>query len=247
IAYACEPKIDGVAVELVYEDGRLTVASTRGDGVVGEDVTANIRTIRSVPLKLRTSARKAPERLEVRGEVYLPLEAFRRLNQEREEAGEPVFANPRNAAAGSLKQLDPRITATRPLALVCHGVGEMSDGTVATHAALLAALGEWGLRPVPKSRVCKSLDAVTAFFTGLEAERDALPFEIDGLVIKVAAFALQRALGQVPRSPRWATAWKFKPRQAVTTIRNIVASVGRTGVLTPAAEFEPVGVGGVTV
>ncbi|MFN8545105.1 MAG: NAD-dependent DNA ligase LigA [Candidatus Binatia bacterium] len=247
VAYACEPKMDGVAVELVYENGRLTTASTRGDGVVGEDVTANIRTIRSVPLKLHDAGRRPPKLLEVRGEVYLPLEPFRKLNREREEAGEPVFANPRNAAAGSLKQLDSRVTAARPLALVCHGVGEITGVALPTHAELLGALADWGLRPVPKSRVCKDLAAVAELFASLEAERDRLPYEIDGLVVKVNAFALQRALGQVSRSPRWAVAWKFTPRQATTTIRNIFPSVGRTGVLTPAADLEPVRIGGVTV
>src|SRR5579883_2242692 len=219
VEYACEPKMDGVAVELVYEHGRLATGATRGDGTVGEDVTANIRTIRSVPLTLRPG-RPIPARLEARGEVYLPLEAFRRLNREREEAGEPVFANPRNAAAGSLKQLDPRVTASRPLDLVCHGVGTVEGLGVRTQAELLAAFADWGLRPVPRATVARSL---------AEVER---------------AFA---ALGEVSRAPRWAVAWKFKPRQAITRVRNIVPSVGRTGVLTPIAELEPVRVGGVTV
>src|SRR5579884_4222540 len=216
VEYACEPKMDGVAVELVYEHGRLVTGATRGDGTVGEDVTANIRTIRSVPLTLRPG-RPIPARLEARGEVYLPLEAFRRLNREREEAGEPVFANPRNAAAGSLKQLDPRVTAARPLDLVCHGVGTVEGLGVRTQAELLAAFADWGLRPVPRATVARSLDEV------------------------------ERAFGEVSRAPRWAVAWKFKPRQAITRVRNIVPSVGRTGVLTPIAELEPVRVGGVTV
>jgi DNA ligase (NAD+) len=246
VEYACEPKMDGVAVELVYEHGRLVTGATRGDGTVGEDVTANIRTIRSVPLALRPG-RPIPARLEARGEVYLPLEAFRRLNREREEAGEPVFANPRNAAAGSLKQLDPRVTAARPLDLVCHGVGTVEGLGVRTQAELLAAFADWGLRPVPRATVAHTLDEVERAFAALEAERDRLPFEIDGLVIKVNDLALQRSLGEVSRAPRWAVAWKFKPRQAITRVRNIVPSVGRTGVLTPIAELEPVRVGGVTV
>jgi DNA ligase (NAD+) len=247
IAYVGEPKMDGVAVELVYEDGVLTVGSTRGDGITGENVTANIRTIKSVPLRLRAQDRAVPARLEVRGEVYLPLAAFRALNREREEAGQPVFANPRNATAGSLKQLDSRITASRPLDLVCHGVGAIDGVQLATHAELLATLGALGLKPVPQSRVLETLDDADAYYDELAARRDELPFEIDGVVVKVNDVALQRRLGQVSRSPRWAVAWKFKPRQATTTVLKIFPSVGRTGVLTPAAELTPVAVGGVTV
>jgi DNA ligase (NAD+) len=247
IAYAGEPKMDGVAIELVYEQGRLVVGSTRGDGITGEDVTANIRTIASVPLRLRTDGRPVPDRLEVRGEVYLPLDAFRSVNRDREEAGLPVFANPRNATAGSLKQLDARVTASRPLALVCHGVGEMQGVSVATHDELLAAFVGWGLRPVPQSRILPTVADVERYFDELAQARDTLPFEIDGVVIKVNDLALQRRLGQVSRAPRWAVAWKFPPRQATTRVRNIIASVGRTGVLTPAAELDPTPVGGVTV
>jgi DNA ligase (NAD+) len=247
VDYVVEPKLDGVAVELVYEHGALTVGATRGDGLVGENVTANLRTVRSVPLTLRGDARRVPKRLEVRGEVYLPIAAFRTLNREREEAGQPVFANPRNSAAGSLKQLDSRVTAARPLALACHGVGTTDGLGVKTHAELLDAFADWGLRPTPRHRLAKNLDAVAKAFADLEAVRDDLPFEVDGLVVKVNDLELQRLLGQVSRSPRWAVAWKFKPRQAVTRILRIFPSVGRTGVLTPAAELEPVAVGGVTV
>src|SRR5881397_2254007 len=247
IEYVAEPKIDGVAVELVYEQGVLTVGSTRGDATVGENVTPNIRTIRSVPLRLRSEARKPPELLEVRGEVYLPLKAFQKLNREREEAGQPVFANPRNAAAGSLKQLDPAITAARALDLVCHGVGEIRGARFATHWETLQALADLGLKPVPMSRVCETLDEVFALFAELEEKRDRLDYEIDGLVVKVNDLALQKRLGEISRSPRWAVAYKFKPRQAITRVNAIVPSVGRTGVLTPIAELEPVGVGGVTV
>jgi len=247
ITYAGEPKMDGVAVELVYENGLLTVGSTRGDGITGENVTANIRTIKSVPLRLRATPRRAPALLEVRGEVYLPLEAFRGLNREREEAGQPVFANPRNATAGSLKQLDSRVTASRPLDLVCHGVGSILGASFETHADMLAALGEWGLKGVPQSRVLATVGDVAAYYDDLAERRDHLPFEIDGVVVKVNDCGLQSRLGQVSRAPRWAVAWKFKPRQATTQVKNIVASVGRTGVLTPAAELEPVAVGGVTV
>jgi DNA ligase (NAD+) len=247
IAYAGEPKMDGVAVDLVYEDGALVVGATRGDGVTGENVTANIRTIASVPLRLRTTARKVPKILEVRGEVYFPLDAFRTLNREREEAGQPVFANPRNATAGSLKQLDSRVTASRALALVCHGAGTIDGAAFATHTELVAALGDWGLKPVPRSRALATIDDVAAYYEELGRHRDELAYEIDGVVVKVDDLGLQRRLGQVSRSPRWAVAWKFKPRQAETTVLNIFASVGRTGVLTPAAELEPVAVGGVTV
>jgi DNA ligase (NAD+) len=247
IEYVGEPKIDGVAVELVYEDGALVVGSTRGDGVVGEDVTANIRTIRNVPLRLRSGKGDVPPLLEVRGEVYLPIDAFRKLNREREEAGLPVFANPRNAAAGSLKQLDPRITASRALAFVCHGTGETRGLAAATHWDTLQALAALGIRPVPMSRTLATLDDVVAFFAELEGERDGLGYEIDGLVVKVNDLGLQRRLGEISRSPRWAVAFKFKPRQATTRIANIFPSVGRTGVLTPVAELEPVPVGGVTV
>jgi len=247
IEYVGEPKIDGVAVELVYEDGVLATGSTRGDGVVGENVTPNIRTIRSVPLRLHRGAHAIPELLEVRGEVYLPIEAFRRLNREREEAGQPVFANPRNAAAGSLKQLDPRITASRPLDLVCHGVGEMRGTKLPTLWAVLDAFQDWGLKAVPNRRVLDSVAAAGAFYAELERERDTLAHEIDGIVVKVNDLALQRRLGEISRAPRWAVAWKFKPRQATTRIVNIFPSVGRTGVLTPVAELEPVPVGGVTV
>src|SRR5262245_26886149 len=247
VEYVVEPKIDGIAVELVYEDGALTVGSTRGDGIMGENVTANLRTIRSLPLRLRDGVRPVPERLEVRGEVYLPVAAFRALNREREEAGQPVFANPRNSAAGSLKQLDPRVTASRPLAVACHGVGVLADPSIRTHAELLRAFADWGLRPSPHHRRAASLDEVAEAFDALESERDELRFEVDGLVVKVDDFELQRLLGQVSRSPRWAVAWKFKPRQATTQVLRIAPSVGRTGVLTPVAELEPVTVGGVTV
>jgi DNA ligase (NAD+) len=244
IEYVGEPKIDGLAVELVYEDGRLRAGATRGDGSVGEDVTQNIRTIRSVPLRLHG---RAPKVLDVRGEVFLPVEAFRRLNREREEAGLPPFANPRNAAAGSLKQLDPGVTAGRPLDFVCHGTGQVDGAHWDTHWDTLQGLAALGLKPVPESRVLKSLDAIEAFFAKVEGRRDDLPYEIDGLVVKVNDLALQRRLGEISRSPRWAVAYKFKARQATTRIENIVPSVGRTGVLTPVAELTPVAVGGVTV
>lgn len=247
IEYVGEPKVDGVAVELVYENGSLVEASTRGDGMVGENITQNVRTVRSVPLKLRREERPVPARLEVRGEVYLPKAAFRTLNREREEQGLAPFANPRNAAAGSLKQLDPRVTASRPLDLFCHGVGRIEGAEFATHWELIGAFADWGLKPVPMSQVLPDLEAVFAFYDRLAAQRNDLPYEIDGLVIKVNSLALQRRLGEVSRSPRWAVAYKFKAQQATTRVRDITVHVGRTGTLTPVAQLEPVALGGVTV
>src|SRR6266478_3628413 len=193
IQYVAEPKIDGVAVELVYEKGVLTVGSTRGDGTVGENVTPNIRTIRSVPLRLRSEARKPPELLEVRGEVYLPLKAFQKLNREREEAGQPVFANPRNAAAGSLKQLDPAVTAARALDFVCHGVGEIRGARFATHWETLQALAYAGLKPVPMSRVCETLDGVFALFAELEEKRT---HPVERLAHAAHGHGLQAGIGE---------------------------------------------------
>jgi DNA ligase (NAD+) len=247
IEYVAEPKIDGVAVELVYEDGRFVAGSTRGDGLIGEDITLNLKTVRSVLLTLRKGNAAIPQRLEVRGEVYLPLEAFRKLNREREEAGEPLFANPRNAAAGSLKQLDSSITAKRPLDIFCHGIGGIAGVQFERHFEALEALKQWGLKPVPLVRICRGLDAVFDFYDEMESGRESLSYEIDGLVIKVNSLEWQRRLGEISRSPRWAIAYKFKPRQAVTRILDIRANVGRTGVLTPIASLEPVRVGGVIV
>ena len=248
IEYIAEPKIDGVAVELVYENGRLTVGSTRGDGTTGEDITQNIKTIRSIPLTLlEQAAYPTPQRLEVRGEVFLSNDAFRQLNADRAARGEALFANPRNATAGSLKQLDSGVTATRPLDMFCHGLGQVEGVSFASHEEFTQALRGWGLKPVPYSRVCQTLSDVFRVFEELERERDSLPFEIDGVVVRVNDFTLQRQLGAIARSPRWATAYKFPARQATTRVLNIVPQVGRTGTLTPVAELEPVGIGGVTV
>ena len=247
IEYVVEPKIDGVAVELVYDQGRFVVGSTRGDGINGEDITLNLKTIRSIPLTLHRESKRFPQRLEVRGEVFLSRTAFQRLNREREEEGQPVFANPRNAAAGSLKQLDSTITAKRPLDIFCHGMGEGTGASFTTHEQFLHALKEWGLKPVSHIRICHSLEEIFAYHQEMEGRRDQLPYEIDGLVIKVNSLELQRRLGEIARSPRWAAAYKFKPRQATTRIIDIQAQVGRTGTLTPVASLEPVPVGGVTV
>lgn len=248
IEYVAEAKIDGVAVELVYEQGNFVVGSTRGDGVTGEDITQNLKTVRSVPLTLLKQGRRPlPSRLEVRGEVFLATEPFRQLNRDRAEAGEPLFANPRNATAGSLKQLDSTVTAKRPLALFCHGLGQVAGVTLTSHWEFAEALQGWGFKAVPQRRLCPNLDDIFAFFDELQEQRDTLPYEIDGVVVKVNSFALQRQLGEVSRSPRWAVAYKFPARQATTKVLNIAPQVGRTGVLTPVAELEPVGIGGVTV
>ena len=248
VEYVAEPKIDGVAVELVYEHGTLTVGSTRGDGVTGEDVTANLKTVRSIPLTLLSAGTDAPPtRLEVRGEVFFPKAAFRELNARRARAEEPPFANPRNATAGSLKQLDSSITATRPLDFFCYGVGRIEGPLPATYWDLRRALTDWGLKPVPHARVCPDVADVVAAVADLERRRDGLPFEIDGAVVKVNRLDLQARLGQVSRSPRWAAAYKFAAMQATTRIRDIVPHVGRTGTLTPVAQLDPVPIGGVTV
>ncbi len=247
LEYVVEPKIDGIGVELVYEDGDLRVGSTRGDGANGEDITQNIRTIRSVSLSLRREGSAVPRLLEVRGEVFYPTEGFQRLNRQREEAGEYVFANPRNAAAGALKQLDSKITANRPLDLFCHGMGTVEPAEFGSHADFLAALRDWGLKPVPLTRVCGSVEEIVAYQEEMESRRDELPYEIDGVVVKVNSLELQRRLGQIARSPRWAMAYKFKPRQSTTRILDIQPQVGRTGTLTPVASLEPVQLAGVTV
>ena len=247
LEYVVEPKIDGIGVELVYENGELAVGSTRGDGLDGEDITRNIRTIRSMALSLRGDGAAVPRLLAVRGEVFYPTEGFQRLNQQREEAGEYVFANPRNAAAGALKQLDSRITASRPLDLFCHGMGVVEPASFASHGDFLASLRNWGLKPVPETRVCGSVDEIVAYQEAMESRRDELPYEIDGVVVKVNSLELQRRLGQIARSPRWAMAYKFRPRQSTTRILDIQPQVGRTGTLTPVASLAPVQLAGVTV
>ena len=247
IEYAVEPKIDGLAVELVYVDGKFTLGSTRGDGINGENITVNLKTIRSIPLSLRADGHALPRRLEIRGEVFLPLHAFQKMNREREEEGQPIFANPRNAAAGSLKQLDSTITAKRPLDIFCHGTGIIEGISFATHWEFREGIQQWGLKPVPLGRICRSLSEIFQYRDEIETRRDELPYEIDGLVVKVNDIALQQRLGQIARSPRWAIAYKFKPRQATTRILDIQANVGRTGTLTPVASLETVPIGGVMV
>ena len=245
LEYMCEPKMDGLAVELVYENGVLTNASTRGDGITGEDVTENIRTLRCIPLRL--IGENVPSLLEVRGEVYLSLAAFQKINCDKEENGEQPFANPRNAAAGSLRQLDPRITARRPLAIFCYAPGHVEGASFASQHDFLIAAAGWGLPVNPLVRRVSCIDGAVEFYRNMQAQRDLLPYEIDGTVVKVDSYALQRELGEKSRSPVWAIACKFPPRQAETVLEDILLSVGRTGVVTPVAQLRPVDISGVTV
>ena len=248
LPYALEPKLDGLAVQAIYEAGRFVSGSTRGDGATGEEVGANLRTVRSLPLRLRADGPLAPPAyLEARGEVIMRTPDFARLNREREEAGSPPFANPRNAAAGSLRQLDPRVSATRPLAIFFYGIGDCPGFAPASEMETLEALRSWGLPVAPLAERAAGIEAATAYYRRLEAGRDDLPFEIDGVVVKVDEIASQERLGSVSRSPRWAVAVKFPPRLAQTTLRDVEFSVGRTGVVTPVAIMDPVRIGGVEV
>ena len=248
VRYVLEPKLDGLAVEVVYERGRFASGSTRGDGTTGEDVGANLRTVRSLPLRLRSDGPIAPPSyLEARGEVILRSKDFARLNAEREEAGEPPFANPRNAAAGSLRQIDPRVSAARPLAILFYGLGDCPGYSPETEEQVLDALRSWGLPVAPGIEQAEGIEGAHDYYRRLEAGRDRLPFEIDGVVVKVDEIALQEALGSVARSPRWAIAFKFPARQEQTVLRAVEFSVGRTGVVTPVAVMDPVRIGGVEV
>jgi DNA ligase (NAD+) len=247
ITYVAEPKLDGVAVELIYERGEFAAGSTRGDGFIGEDVTKNLRTIKTIPLHLIEREVASPERLEVRGEVYMEVADFKELNKRQEAMDEPLFANPRNAAAGSLRQLDSAVTAQRPLKIFCYGVGEVRERVFTSQWDVLRTLPRWGLRTSSLVRRCKHIQEAVAYYKEINAEREAQPFEMDGVVIKVDSFALQRRLGEVSRSPRWAVAYKFPAKEATTKIIAIRAQVGRTGVLTPVALMEPVRIGGVEV
>ena len=244
VEYVAEPKIDGLAISLAYRDGRLFVGATRGDGERGENVTANLRTIRSIPLVLSPGA---PESLTVRGEVYMRKPDFARLNQEREDRGEPVFANPRNAAAGSLRQQDPRVTASRKLDAFFYYLPRIGGGEIGTHWESLARLRALGFRVNDEITLCRDIDQAIEFIHRIAQRRESFPYEIDGVVVKVNRLDLQGALGFTSRSPRWATAYKYPAQQAETIVRDIVVQVGRTGVLTPTAELEPVEVSGVTV
>ena len=245
IAVMAEPKIDGLSCNLRYEKGHLALAATRGDGIVGEDVTANVNTIASVPKVL--AGRERPAVVEVRGEVYLERDGFFHLNAQREKAGEPRFANPRNAAAGSLRQLDASITAARPLKFFAYALGETSERFAKTHAELLKHFHDWGFQVNPRSRLCHGVDAVLDYHRRLGEERASLPYDIDGVVYKVNDFDLQERLGFATRAPRWAIAHKFPAEQATTVLEDILIQVGRQGSLTPVAVLAPITVGGVVV
>jgi DNA ligase (NAD+) len=247
ITYVAEPKLDGLAVELVYERGQFVVGSTRGDGVNGENITQNLRTIKTIPLQLIRKEVPVPERLVVRGEVIIQLKKFKELNRKREEIGEPLFANPRNAAAGSVRQLDSKITAERPLEIYCYGLGEVTGRTFKTHSEILQTFPKWGLRTNPNIQRCQNIDEVLEYYHKMNEKRETLPYEIDGIVIKVDRLDLQTRLGEISRSPRWALAFKFQPKQETTKILDIIVQVGRTGAITPVAVMEPVKVGGVEV
>lgn len=247
VEYVMEVKIDGLAVELVYVKGVFTLGSTRGDGYVGEDVTQNLRTIRAIPMRLTAGGRPVPERLEVRGEVYMGKKEFLDLNGHRELTGEPLFANPRNAASGSIRQLDPKITAGRKLNIFCYAAGQVSGAAFQTHMEFLEALKAWGFRVNPYVKTCKTLDELFDRYHYIHRIREEIPYEIDGTVIKVNRTDYQADLGTVSRSPRWAIAFKFEAQEKQTVIEDIEVSVGRTGALTPVAILRPVAVGGVEV
>ena len=245
IEYAIEPKVDGVAVSLLYENGVLVRAATRGNGVTGEDITQNVRTIPQVPLKLRGSG--YPQLLEVRGEIYMPLASFEKYNANARKKAEREFANPRNATAGSLRQLDPRITASRPLALFSYALGKISSPVAERHSDMLEAFKRWGLPINPETQVVSGIEEALVFYHQLEKKREHLAYEIDGVVYKVNRFDQQRELGFISRAPRWAIAHKFAAREEMTEVHAIEFQVGRTGAVTPVARLRPVFVGGVTV
>lgn len=246
LTFCCELKLDGLAVSLLYEEGELVRAATRGDGTTGENITVNVRTIRAIPLRLHGD--NIPRRLEVRGEVFMPQAGFEQLNEEARRKGGKIFANPRNAAAGSLRQLDPRITAKRPLTFFCYGVGLLDGGELPrSHIQRLMQFKAWGLPVSNRVKLCTGSDQVIAFYRQVEQDRASLGFDIDGVVIKVDSLDLQEQLGFVARAPRWATAFKFPAQEQITQVREVEFQVGRTGAITPVARLEPVQVAGVIV
>ena len=247
IQFVAEPKLDGIGVELIYQDGLLIRGLTRGDGTMGEDITQNIKTIRSIPLALRNDKRNFPNLLEVRGEVFMLKKDFQKLNMAREDNNEPLFANPRNAAAGSLRQLDPSITAKRPLSIFCYEAGNITGDTFSSHKDFLSALAEWGFPVNSEIALTNDVDQMLSYHRKLEDKRNNLPYEIDGTVFKVNNIDQRNILGTRSRSPRWAIAGKFKAIQVTSTVIDIVASIGRTGAITPVAKLRPVNVGGVIV
>ncbi len=245
VSYSLEPKIDGLSVELVYVNGVLERAVTRGDGVTGEVITPGVRTIRSVPLRLLTGS-GYPAELSIRGEIYLPIEAFDDVNEDLINQGKQPFANPRNAAAGTVRQLDPKLTASRPLRIYCYDLLTEAAG-IRSQADLLAALAGWGLPVNPLNATAPGVEGVLEYFASIEAQRDTLPYEIDGVVVKLQDIAARERIGYTAHHPRWAYALKFQPRKEVSQVLKIIASVGRTGVVTPIALLRPVNIGGVTV
>jgi DNA ligase (NAD+) len=246
IRYSAETKLDGTAISLLYENGQLVRGATRGDGQTGEDVTHNVRTVESIPLKLRGESH--PGRLEVRGEIYMPKAGFARLNERLAKEGAKTFVNPRNAAAGTLRQLDPKVAASRPLEFFAYGIGFSADGALpGRHSEILELLREWGVRTSPLTRVVTGAEGCQAYYDEMLEQRDELPYEIDGVVFKVDVVEQQQALGSVSRAPRWAVAFKFPAQEVTTVLKGVDFQVGRTGALTPVARLEPVFVGGVTV
>jgi DNA ligase (NAD+) len=246
LLYSAEPKLDGAAVSLLYEDGVLVRAATRGDGTTGEDITHNVRTIASVPLRLLDAG--FPTTLEVRGEVFMPRAGFEAYNEKARAAGEKTFVNPRNAAAGSLRQLDPKLTAQRPLDMYVYSVGLIEGGELpGRHSEIISRLREWGLKTCPESRVVKGVEGCLSYYEDIGKKRDTLSYDIDGVVYKVDSIEMQRELGFVARAPRWAIAHKFPAQEELTTVEDVEFQVGRTGALTPVARLAPVFVGGVTV
>jgi DNA ligase (NAD+) len=247
VQYTAEPKFDGLSVELVYVDGRFERGATRGDGVVGEDVSENLKTIRSLPLRLRTDDKPAPGTLAIRAEAIMLLAEFENLNRRMTESGKEPFANPRNAAAGSLRQLDTKVTASRPLDLFAYEIMYSDRIQLDSQSEVLATLAEWGFRTDSSARQCRDIGEATQYHDTIESKRDSLDYELDGVVIKVNSRAQQAELGERSRSPRWAVAFKFEPRHEVTVLMDVAVQVGRTGKLTPVALLRPVDVGGVTV
>ena len=247
IEYVAEPKLDGIGVELIYEKGIFINGSTRGDGFTGENITENLKTIRSIPLRLRNKHKSAPILLEVRGEIFISKDGFDDLNKNREKNGEALFANPRNAASGSLRQLDSSITASRPLSIFCYHSGTIEGKIFDTHWEFLQSLKEWGFPVNPMIRKVNGADEAIEYHRDMENKRNTIPYDIDGTVIKINSLSLQKKLGIRSRSPRWAIANKFKAQQVTTVILDITSQVGRTGAITPVAHLEPVFVSGVTV
>jgi len=247
VAYICEPKFDGLSVELVYRDGFFSQGASRGDGVVGEDITKNLKTIRSIPLRLRRKGGGIPSFLSVRGEAYMPKDGFQAMNRERIEREEEPFANPRNAAAGALRQLDPKVVAGRPLNIYVFDIMAVEGVSFRTHSEVIEGLRSWGFRVNEKIAFCRSIQHAIEYHEGMQAERNSLLYEIDGIVIKVDHLDHREALGQKERSPRWAIAFKFEPRHEITRVADVIVTVGRTGILTPVALLDPVNVGGVTI